>query len=87
MFNRDGMTVSERCTAGMLLASTILLAGCVESTDRDSALVTDAGSTTVSDARIVTGSIPGEYEYTNVAGTVTAVDGWPWSGQTVRSTR
>ena len=45
----------------MLLATTILLAGCVEST--------------VSDARIITGSIPGEYEYKDVAGTVTAVDG------------
>jgi len=75
MFNRDGMTVSERCAAGMLLASTILLAGCVESTDSDSALVTDAGPTTVSDARIVTGSIPGEYEYRDVAGTVAAVNG------------
>lgn len=45
----------------MLLATTILLAGCVEST--------------VSDARIITGSIPGDHEYKNVAGTLVAVDG------------
>ncbi|TFC45995.1 MULTISPECIES: hypothetical protein [Cryobacterium] len=77
MFNRDGMKVSERWGAGMLLATTILLAGCVESADSDSATVTDANPTTVSGARIITGSIPGEYEYEyeDVAGTVTAVDG------------
>ncbi|WP_133163795.1 hypothetical protein [Cryobacterium zongtaii] len=62
----------------MLLATTILLAGCVESADSDSATVTDASPSTVSDARIITGSIPGEYEYEyeyeykDVAGTVAA---------------
>ena len=75
LFNRDGMRVSERWGAGMLLATTILLAGCVESTDSDLATVTDASPTTVSDARIITGSIPGEHEYRDVAGTVAAVDG------------
>lgn len=75
MFNRDGMTVAERWAGGMLLATTILLAGCGESIDSDSALITDASPTTVSDVRIITGSIPGEYEYRDMAGTVTSVDG------------
>jgi hypothetical protein len=60
------MRASEHWGAGMLLATTIALAGCTGSTDR---------ATTIADPRIITGSIPGDYEYRDVAGTVAAVDG------------
>lgn len=71
--NGHGVRVSVRWGAGVLLATTILLAGCVESTDSDSATFTDASPTTVSGARIMTGSITGEHECDSNAPTFLAL--------------